>query len=323
MALKLLLILSVVLQVIATVVAIRLIRATKYNSVWILFIIALLAMTATRIIQFVNILPKRVEELTPAFIAVIWLGLVTSFCITVGVFYGRKLVRYIDRLILQRQLTSKRILSTVLRTEEKERIRFSKELHDGLGPLLSSAKMSLSALSKVDRSDADAEIIRNTGFVIEEAIRSLREISNNLSPHVLKEFGLARGIANFVGKASDMHGVAIAFKTNLRPSDRFDTEVEVILYRVICELVNNSLKHSGCQHCTLTLDYEAPTLTLRYGDDGCGFDPRTVAGVGMGLSNIASRINSLNGTLDITSKRGSGMQAVIVVDLTSKGDAKR
>jgi signal transduction histidine kinase len=228
-------------------------------------------------------------------------------------------VKYIDRLIFQKQLTSKRILSTVLRTEEKERIRFSKELHDGLGPLLSSAKMSVSALSTAGQSEANLEIIHNTNFVIDEAIRSLREISNNLSPHVLNEFGLGKGVSNFVSRLGAMHDVKITYNTNLR-GERFDTDVEVILYRIICELVNNTLKHSGASSATLELMYNGESITLDYSDNGRGFNLRSATGGGMGLSNIASRINTLNGILEIESEKGDGMRAHIVVDLNREDE---
>ena len=96
--------------------------------------------------------------------------------------------------------------------------------------------MSLTALSRDERNAEQREIIDNTTYVIEEAIRSLREISNNLSPHVLNDFGLARGVQNFIDKSAAMHDVKIRFTTNLR-TERYDTDVEVILYRVICELI--------------------------------------------------------------------------------------
>ena len=117
-----------------------------------------------------------------AALVVRYLGIVVSVCLSIGVMYAHKLFKYIDRLNRQRQLLNKRILTAVLRTEEKARSRFSKELHDGLGPLLSSARMSLSALARDERSPEQKEIIDNTTYVIDEAIRSLREISNNLSP---------------------------------------------------------------------------------------------------------------------------------------------
>ncbi len=311
MAIKILLIVSILMQFFATVIAIRMVKETKYNAVWILLIIALSLMTASRVLQFIHFAPHG--DSSPWFVALAWIGIATTLCITIALFYARKLVEYIDRLIFQRQLTSKRILSTTLRTEEKERIRFSKELHDGLGPLLSSAKMSLSALT-TEQPAGNMEIIQNTNYVIDEAIRSLREISNNLSPHVLNEFGLGRGVGNFISRSAGMHDMKIVFTTNLK-GERFDTDVEVILYRVICELINNSLKHSEASEAALDLAYDGSSIVLRYSDNGKGFDPGFDSGSGMGLANITSRINTLNGQLEITGSRGNGMKAYIKADL--------
>jgi signal transduction histidine kinase len=282
--------------------------------VWILLIVALLLMTASRILQFIHFAPR--SEVSGWVVALTWMDIAISLALTVVMFNARRLVEYIDRLIFQNSLTSKRILSTILRTEEKERSRFSKELHDGLGPLLSSAKMSLSALSTEDQSDANREIMTNTTWVIDEAIRSLREISNNLSPHVLGEFGLGKGVANFVNRLVGIHpATRIDYHTNLN-KERFDTDVEVILYRVICELISNSLRHAEASEISLALTYGGGGLTLDYSDNGRGFDPSTDNGPGMGLSNITSRINTLGGSLEIQSTRGEGMSAHVRVDLT-------
>lgn len=317
MTVKILLLISIALQLGATVIAIRMIKETKYNSIWILLIVTLVLMTASRVMQFIHYIPRDFSS--PGLLAQIWIGITTSVCLTIVLVYARKLVKYIDSLIFQKQLTSKRILSAVLRTEEKERIRFSKELHDGLGPLLSSAKMSLSALSHASQSESNIEIIENTNYVIDEAIRSLREISNNLSPHVLNEFGLAHGINNFIDRLSGIHEMKIAFTTNLL-GERFNTDVEVILYRIICELINNSLKHSGASEASLDLDYSYDKIRLDYRDNGRGFDPSSSAGgTGMGLANIASRINTLNGDFDIKSSKDAGMKAHVVIDL-NRGD---
>ena len=313
MAVKILLIVSILLQLAATGIAIGLVRKTKFNSVWILLIVTMLLMTASRVLQFIHFIPR--ETVSGWIIALTWLDIAISLALTVVLFNARRLVEYIDHLIFQNSLTSKRILSTVLRTEEKERSRFSKELHDGLGPLLSSAKMSLSALSAEGQSAANLEIIDNTGYVIDEAIRSLREISNNLSPHVLGEFGLGKGVANFVSRLSGIHpDTRIEYTTNLR-GERFDTDVEVILYRIICELVSNTLRHAGASEVAMSLDYDGTGLTLDYSDNGRGFNPGTDSTSGMGLSNISSRINTLGGRLDIHSARGEGMSARVRVEL--------
>lgn len=311
MVLKALIIISIMLQTLATIAAIRLVRLTKYNSIWILLIIGMAAMSVTRYGQYVQTFVDDSTAKAPNELY-IWLDAVASLCIAVGVLYAHKLFTYIGHLDHQRKLTNKRILTAVLRTEEKFRSRYSRELHDGMGPLLSSAKMSMSVLAKRAEDEENRELIASTSAVIDEAIRSLREISNNLSPQVLNDFGLVRGITNFINKNPQLRTIEMRFDTNLR-KERFGHDIEVILYRVICELINNSLKHSGCTKIELDLQLVYDRIYLTYSDNGRGFDTQAVADYGMGMSNITSRIHSLGGTIEITSQPNKGMAASIVV----------
>ncbi len=320
MVLQILLIISIVLQLFAAVVAISLMRMTRYNFSWILFTVAFTAMCFLRVGEYCHVVMGKEWRLPSDFF--VWIGVLTSLCFAVGVFFVKKIFNLIRRLDVERRLTEKRILNTVVRTEEKERMRFSKDLHDGLGPLLSSARMSLSALQTEGQSQANMEIIGNVNYVIQEAMRSLREISNNLSPHILKDFGLRRGIENFINKSLALNEVKINFSTDLQ-GERFDTDVEVILYRVVCELINNSLKHSGCSAIDLGLRYDGQTLRLSYADNGRGFNPRAVMDIGLGLQNITSRINSLKGRSQIESTEGRGMEALIEIDLRKTTEWKR
>lgn len=308
MMIKLFLITAIIIQTIATLFAIKLVRTTKYNAIWILFIMGLSVLSAERYMQLIiyngGDISNEVFQYT---------GIVVSIGLSVGVMYAHKLFQYIGRLNQQRTLVSKRILSAVIRTEEKSRSRFSKDLHDGLGPLLSSAKMSLSVIEHARTEEERQEIIRNTNYVIDDAIRSLREISNNLSPHILSDFGLKRAVTNFINKSVNLGGIKIKFDSNIG-AKRYDDNIEVILYRVICELINNSLKHSECTKIDLTLLYSDSKLLLTYRDNGVGFDPQQIIDCGMGLSNISSRINYLNGSLDISSSKGEGMVASICVN---------
>ena len=158
-------------------------------------------------------------------------------------------------------------------------------------------------------------MLKNTTAVIDEAIRSLREISNNLSPHILNNFGLVHGIKNFVEKLGAMHNLEIIFRTRL-VDERFDANIEVVLYRVVCELVNNSLKHSECKRIIIELNKLGENIVVEYRDNGKGFVLADVETVGMGLSNIKSRISSLGGKIRFDSKPGAGMSAHIEVSTT-------
>lgn len=293
-------------QLLAIGYAAHLVRRTKYSVIWISCIVGFA-------ISFAQHLLHIYSDGNINYELFVTLDVALSLCIVVAVLFGHRLVNYIDRLNLQRDVLSKQLLSTVLRTEERSRSQFAKELHDGMGPLLSSAKMSLSAISTENMSEHQKEILQNSRFVIDEAIRSVREISNNMSPQVLMDFGLSQGIRNFISRIKSLRAVEIAFETNLH-DERFDNDIEVVLYRVVCELINNSLKHSGCTQIDIELLQENNILVLKYKDNGCGFiiDAQT-ATHGMGLSNITSRINSLNGTLSLSSSKGEGMQAVVQI----------
>ena len=304
---EILLIISIAIQLFATGIAVYLTNQTKYSALWICCVIALAMLSVERVFQLCTFDGVLVSPYLQA-----WIGIVASFSISVSVICARFLVNYVERMSAQRRLFENKLMSAVLRTEERSRAEFSRELHDGLGPLLSSAKMSLSTLSTDNMNDRDRETLRNTAQVIDEAIRSLREISNNLSPHVLNNFGLARGINNFVERIVTIHNVDITFRTKLR-AERFDPNVEVILYRVTCELINNSLKHSQCTVIDVELKLQDNKLQLSYNDNGCGFSLQEASERGMGLSNIRSRVSSLGGVLTLESEKGCGMRAFIEV----------
>lgn len=308
---EILMIVAIVMQLVAMVIAILLVRETKYSALWIACIIGLAALSAERVLQLLQFDGHAVSDLTFA-----WVGILVSVCFSVGVVCARLLVNHVDRMAYYRRLLENRLMTAVLRTEERSRASISRELHDGLGPLLSSAKMSLSLLSRAELNDKDRATLQSTAAVIDEAIRSLREISNNLSPHVLNNFGLMRGVRNFVDRTVSLHDVNIDFRTTLR-SERYDSNIEVIIYRVICELINNSLKHSGCKHIVVELKGVGDRLVVDYSDDGCGFATDAVADHCMGIQNIKSRISSLGGRFYLKSRQGEGMSAHFEVTITS------
>ena len=312
------LIITTIVQLCAIVYAAYLVRRTKYSVIWILCIVSF----AISIAQHIALLLSGARYNVDYELYVI-LDVVISSCFVVAVLFAHQLVNHIERLTYERSLFRKRLLSAVLRTEERSRSDFAKELHDGMGPLLSSAKMSLSAISTENMSEEQQQILQNSRFLIDESIRSVREISNNMSPHILTDFGLAQGVRNFASRISQLHTTAIEFTTNLG-KERFDNDTEVVLYRVICELINNSLKHSGCSKIEISLLLDKTTLSLEYCDNGCGFNMAEIGSTGMGLSNIFSRIDTLNGEIKINSEKGGGMRALVHIDtLPAENKSKR
>ncbi len=312
MVLKILLLISVVFQLSAAAIAIRLTRVTKYNVAWMLVTIALTLMAVMRMLEYGQMLGRDYAIPEEVFV---WMGVMTSLCFAAGIFYIRKILNYIALMENKRRNYENRILNTIIQTEEKERERFSKEIHDGLGPLISSVKMSISALDHINTDPRQKEIITNTRNVIDEAVRELKEISNNLNPHVLMNFGLVRAVGNFINKL--FTDTDIQLKTNLKEK-RFDRNLEAVLYRVICEMINNSLKHARARRIDIDLRLKNDEITLTFEDDGIGFEPSEVIDRpdgGMGLSNIASRISSVKGEIEVFSKPGLGTTITVKVNI--------
>ncbi|MBQ5595280.1 MAG: sensor histidine kinase [Alistipes sp.] len=309
---EILIIVSIVMQVVAIAIALRLVNKTKFKALWVCCIIALALLCVERVMQYNIFQGAEPSDLTRA-----WVGIVVSLSFSICVVCARLLVFHVERMAHLRQMLENRFMTALLRTEERSRATFSRELHDGLGPLLSSAKMSLSALNRANLKDSERAILMNTSAVIDEAIRSLREISNNLSPHILNDFGLARGIRHFVDRLGTLRDTNVEFITLLK-DERYDSNIEVILYRVACELINNSLKHASATHILVTLREERGLLIMEYNDNGIGFNYSDVENNGMGLSNIRSRISSLNGKFELSSSVGRGMSARITVSINGE-----
>lgn len=313
MILKVLFIVSILFQLVAAVVAIKLIRATKYNASWILISVALALMAITRIGEFVRHIMGKDWPLSQE--VMVWIGILISACFTIGIFMIPKILNYIFQMEHQKRISAERIINIVIHTEERERMRFSKDIHDGLGPLLSSAKMSVSALAGTELSKEQKEIIDNTNLVIDEAVKSLKHISNNISPHILNNFGLERAIENFIKKFESICDLKINFKSNMK-NVRLKNNIEVILYRIVCEMVNNTIKHSGASEANVLLMLNGGVLTLDYSDNGCGFIVENALenSSGMGLSNIISRVESIKGEVKIDSNLGQGARFVIKIN---------
>ncbi len=167
-----------------------------------------------------------------------WIGVLVSFMIIVGVVLIREIFYSLKRAEIDRLRTEKRVLNAIINTEENERKRFAKDLHDGLGPLLSTVKMSLSSLTARISDPSDKSILNNTNHLVNEAINTIKDISNNLSPHILSNFGLASAIGAFTTKINQTKTIEIDFKSNME-NQRLENDKEVVMYRAVCELINN------------------------------------------------------------------------------------
>jgi signal transduction histidine kinase len=305
------LIISIVLQIIAAFIALRFMKLTKYRLSWILLSLSFVFMAVRKIIQLFEFFRG-----TPSFTWQLideWIGVLISVMIIVGVVLIRELFYSLKRADTDRLRSEKRVINAIINTEENERKRFAKDLHDGLGPILSTVKMSLSALTDRIKDPSGSVILTNTNHLVNEAISTIKDISNNLSPHVLSNFGLASAISAFTTKINQTKAVEIDFKSNME-GQRLDNEKEVVIYRAVCELINNSILHSGASRIEIELNKHEKFITLQFYDNGRGFDTSSLSKEdtkGTGLSNIETRVKTVEGVFILESTPGKGTSALI------------
>ncbi len=307
------LIISIVLQIIAASYALRFMKLTKYRLSWILLSLAFAFMVVSKIIQlfeFFNRTPSYTWQMIDE-----WMGVLISFMLFIGVFLIREIFVSLKKAEIDRLRTEKRVLNAIINTEENERRRFANDLHDGLGPILSTVKMSLSSLTGSVDAPSRTIILNNTNHLVNEAINTIKDISNNLSPHVLSNFGLASAISAFTAKINQTKAIQIDFKSNMEDT-RLENDKEVVIYRAACELINNSIRHSGASRIEIELNKHEKFITLQFYDNGRGFDTSSLNkedNKGMGLSNIETRVRTVEGIFILESTPGKGTSALIKV----------
>jgi PAS domain S-box-containing protein len=192
---------------------------------------------------------------------------------------------------------------SALKAEEKERARLSKELHDGLGPLLSTLKIYLDIFYTNPTDDEVKHRIENT---LNESIKTVKEVSNNLSPYILDNLGLTKAIESFIEKIRFGQNIQIEYKSDL--DYRIDNEIEISIYRFISELFNNTIKHAKAGFIKLEILKNFNNLDIIYSDNGVGFnyDENNPTDKGIGLFNLKGRIEKLGGKVKIKTSPGKG-----------------
>jgi len=209
----------------------------------------------------------------------------------------------------------RKVISTVIETENKERKRFSEDLHDGLGPLLSSIKLYISGLPLVDENEK-AEMLEYAKELIDESIKSVRNISNNIMPSSLCDKGLVHAIQMFCNKLEYTKAIDIYIKNDTNKI-KYNQSIDIILYRVIQELINNTLKHANAKEIKIEFFENNNQLIIKYQDDGIGYDIKDEmeTNQGLGLSNIVNRVQSLNGVIKFNKTKQEITEVEITIDI--------
>ena len=203
----------------------------------------------------------------------------------------------------QQQLNEQRIrLSSLIQGQEEERKRLSRELHDGIGQMLTGLKLFAENIRSVDQlTEKDQHTFASLRGLLVRTIQETRNVSNNLMPPVLGDFGLVSALRQLIDQQDKQSGTSVTLRTSLT-NERFGQPVEIGLYRIVQEAVNNAIKHAGASEIDVCLEQRQDRLFLRVADDGCGITAGPRRSTAQGLHNMRERARLLDGTFRLTTR---------------------
>jgi signal transduction histidine kinase len=211
--------------------------------------------------------------------------------------------------------TEKQLAATeaVLKGEEQERTRLAKDLHDGLGGMLSGIKYSFNNMkgSLVMTAESQQAFERSIDM-LDSSINEMRRVAHNLMPEALVKFGLDTALRDFCNDINQAGNIKLQYQSSNLHNAAIESNTAITVYRIVQELVNNVLKHAAAATALVQVNKDESGIAITVEDDGQGFDTAVLQrSKGMGWSNIHSRVNYLNGTMDIESTPHKGTSVLI------------
>jgi signal transduction histidine kinase len=221
------------------------------------------------------------------------------------------------RLTKQLAEAERKLVTSTIEIENRERERIAADLHDGLGAILSGLMIHIQVLQKESGENYNLRMkLKHLGDMATEALSGLEETINNLNPSILSRHGLYGSLQRLVKRINDLNKTQFYLETEGMP-EALDKGTELLLFRICSELINNTLKHSGAQRAVLRFEAVRRNLTLKYSDDGDGFvyDREMIEERKSGINNINQRVESMNGQCAIRTAPGEGIEVTITLPL--------
>ncbi|MFD1188570.1 sensor histidine kinase [Pontibacter rugosus] len=237
------------------------------------------------------------------------------------VLYQRRMLQHQEHLRELQDVKQQQLLEVTLQTQEDERRRVARDLHDEVGAMLALIKLNLYQL--VNNVEVKDEGLLTAGYNIkqqlDDVLSSVRRISHDLMPVVLEKMGLVQSLEALRRTlASGSNQLEMIVKYNEK-NRRLNPKNELLLYRMVQELLNNTLKHAEATQVTVELLFESENILLVYTDNGKGFNLHTLQegenlqGGGLGIMSLQSRAALMGGHITLTSSPGAGIRAEINV----------
>jgi signal transduction histidine kinase len=205
------------------------------------------------------------------------------------------------------------LLQALMQGEEKERGRIAKDLHDGVAGMLAAVKMHFSSIPDAGNL-VQSEGYRQGMQLLNEATQEIRKTSHNLMPEVLLQHGLDEALRRYCNNVNNSKVLQIQYDS-WGEIGRFIDSFELSAYRIVQELVNNIIKHSKATQAMVQLSQQDDLLSISIEDNGVGFSNNETAKDGMGLRSLQSRIQAMNGKLEVESSQQSGVSAYLEFEI--------
>jgi signal transduction histidine kinase len=198
-------------------------------------------------------------------------------------------------------------VSAMLKGQEEERTRLARDLHDGLGGMLSGVKYSLNNIKGNMIITADNVAVYERSLdMIDSSIRELRRVAHNMMPEMLTRFGMDEALKDYCNSLATAGLLSVRYQS-FGMTERLDNSTEIIIYRIVQELLNNTLKHAAATEALVQVVREGKRLSILVEDNGRGFDTASLESAkGAGWTNIRSRVDYLKGTIDVHAEPGKG-----------------
>ncbi|MGB3467945.1 MAG: ATP-binding protein [Cyclobacteriaceae bacterium] len=237
------------------------------------------------------------EDIT--LLLVVVLGMLGMFLLTTAIvvffiIYQKRLLNQQKKHQLVEEAYQRELLVSNIKNQEKERYRIATDLHDEIGALLTTTKLYTDQIDSTDTIDELTRIKNKANALLDETIDNVRRISLDLRPVILENFGISEAIENLKNQIN--HTGDIKIVTDLSEFGRFNYEQELALYRIIKELINNTMKHAEASLIEIQVAKTGRNICLTYQDNGKGFAPEQKSN-GLGLKSIESRLNLLQSKL--------------------------
>jgi signal transduction histidine kinase len=217
-----------------------------------------------------------------------------------------------ERLFFERSLAQQQRTEAILEAEDRERVRIARDLHDGIGQMLAAARMALGNFL-VKKKDENKHI-QNSLDLLEDSIKEIREISHNMMPGALTKLGLSTALKQFVNKINALGVLQIELQI-IGVKERLSEKIETMLYRVVQEILSNVIRHAEATKVSIELVKHENELVLIVVDNGKGFDSEEVKNHGIGIKNVATRVEYLNGSVNFDSAIGRGTSVIVEIPL--------